>query len=112
MHQSQGHFALVLYLLFACTLPSPAFADPWFQDISEQVGISYSDISWGAAWADVNGDGYPDVWLGNHNRKPRLYISNRNGGFQDQSRKIPLRVETCTALLSPTSTTTVIPTCW
>ena len=32
---------------------------------------------------DFNGDGWPDLWVGNHNYKPSLYINQRKGSFVD-----------------------------
>jgi hypothetical protein len=31
-----------------------------------ESGIDYTGATWGGAWGDVNGDGYPDLWANNH----------------------------------------------
>ncbi len=55
-----------------------------FIDVTRQAGIDYTGNSFGASWGDVNGDGWPDIWLGNHARFPKLYINNADGTFTDQ----------------------------
>jgi hypothetical protein len=55
-----------------------------FQEISpSQSGIDYTGLTWGGAWGDVNGDGYPDVWLNNHYEPASLYLNEGNGTFKD-----------------------------
>ena len=54
-----------------------------FQEVTTESGISYSGQSWGAAWGDFNGDGWPDLWTPNHGMHPSLYINNQDGTFTD-----------------------------
>ena len=51
----------------------------------------------GAAWGDLNGDGYPDLWVANYERNgeplgratpDRLYLSDGAGGFTDASARL------------------------
>jgi Ca2+-binding RTX toxin-like protein len=55
-----------------------------FTEISSlDSGIKGGPRSWGGAWGDVNGDGYPDLWVNNHQFSPSLYINQKNGAFID-----------------------------
>jgi ASPIC and UnbV/FG-GAP-like repeat len=62
-------------------ISSPAFADIQFKEVTQEAGISHSGTTYGASWGDFNGDGWPGVWVGNHDTMPSLYINNRNGTF-------------------------------
>ena len=44
--------------------------------------IDSAGETWGAAWGDFDGDGCPDLWLGNHQFTPTgLFRNNCNGTF-------------------------------
>lgn len=61
-----------------------------FHDITKQSGIYNSALSYGlsAGIADVNGDGWPDIYISNdYNMPDRLYINNDNGTFTDKLRQ-------------------------
>jgi len=54
----------------------------WFNEVTTNAGVSYTGESFGASWGDVNGDGWPDLWVGNHAAHPHdLFENNRNGTF-------------------------------
>ena len=58
-----------------------------FQDITTEAGIVNTSLSYGlaAGVADVNGDGWPDIYISNDYSVPdRLYINNGKGKFSDQ----------------------------
>jgi enediyne biosynthesis protein E4 len=58
-----------------------------FQDITKQAGISSTALSYGlgAGIADINNDGWMDIYLCNDYTIPDyLYINNRNGTFSDK----------------------------
>jgi hypothetical protein len=58
-----------------------------FTDITLQAGILNSGLSYGlgAGIADINGDGWPDIYVSNDYAVPdRLYINNGNGTFTDK----------------------------
>lgn len=63
-----------------------------FQDVSRQAGVE-GRPGWktGVTVADVNGDGYPDIYVsysGNvdrADRKNQLYVNNRNGTFTERA---------------------------
>ncbi|MEO6723273.1 MAG: VCBS repeat-containing protein [Ferruginibacter sp.] len=58
-----------------------------FVDISAKSGFSSSSLSYGlgAGIADINLDGWPDIYISNDYGVPDyLYINNKNGSFTDQ----------------------------
>lgn len=58
-----------------------------FTDITQQAGIRSSSLSYGLGLsiADINRDGWPDIYLGNDYAIPDyLYINNRDGTFTDR----------------------------
>ncbi|RZM28310.1 MAG: RNA-binding protein, partial [Pedobacter sp.] len=60
-----------------------------FIDISAQAGINGSTLSYGlaAGVSDINGDGWPDIYVSNDYAVPDfLYINNGDGTFTDQLR--------------------------
>ncbi len=63
--------------------------DGTFTDVTGTAGVGDRSWSWMAVWADVNGDGWQDLYVVN-GRYPagepnRLYINNRDGTFRDAS---------------------------
>jgi enediyne biosynthesis protein E4 len=53
-----------------------------FTDITAASGVGYRGLSMGAAWADYDNDGYPDLFLSNYGTNV-LYHNERNGTFRD-----------------------------
>jgi hypothetical protein len=60
-----------------------AAAGPSFEEVSGPAGISGGGESFGAAWGDLDGDGWPDLWVSNHAKRPSLYRNQRDGTFRD-----------------------------
>ncbi len=55
-----------------------------FRDVTASAGVLRNAVeSWGAAWGDLNGDGYPDLYTGNHRVPGRLLKNNGDGTFSD-----------------------------
>jgi hypothetical protein len=71
--------------LYAVT---PAVAEIRFEETTQAAGIAHSGTTWGASWGDFNNDGWPDLWVGNHDSKPSLYLNQRDGTFLDVIDKI------------------------
>ncbi len=65
------------------TMPPPIR----FTDVTRQAGINSSAISYGlgVVVADINLDGYPDLYIGNDfHENDYLYINQRNGTFKEE----------------------------
>lgn len=76
----------ILSLVWIASLVLPvntAGATIHFEEVSADAGISQKGATFGASWGDLNGDGWPELWVGNHNRKPTLYLNRQNGTFED-----------------------------
>lgn len=55
-----------------------------FTEITSQTGIDDVGLSFGAAAGDVNGDGWPDLFLsGHYSGQPSLHLNMQNGAFFD-----------------------------
>lgn len=63
--------------------------DGTFTDVTDQAGVGDRSWSWMAVWADVNGDGRPDLYVVNGRypagERNKLYINNGDGTFRDAS---------------------------
>ena len=58
-----------------------------FTDVTQKAGISSSALTYGlgAGIADLNGDGWPDIYVSNDYGVPDyLYINNKNGTFTNK----------------------------
>ena len=58
-----------------------------FTDVTKESGINSSVIGYGLgiAAADINLDGYPDLYIGNDfHENDYMYINQRNGSFKDE----------------------------
>ncbi len=63
-----------------------------FEEVSEEAGIAYQGWSTGVSVADINADGWLDIYVSRAGgfsdpgkRKNVLYINNRDGTFTDQA---------------------------
>lgn len=58
-----------------------------FKDVTSQCGFSSTFLTYGlgAGIADINSDGWPDIYIANdYNVPDYLYINNKNGTFTDK----------------------------
>ncbi len=61
-----------------------------FEEVTQKAGIHTSLLSFGLgiSVADINGDGYPDIYVGNDFlERDYLYINQKNGTFKDELEK-------------------------
>ncbi len=55
-----------------------------FTDVTVAAGVSGNAVeSWGAAWGDLDGDGFPDLFVSNHRVPGRLLKNSGLGTFSD-----------------------------
>lgn len=62
----------------------------FFMDVTKISGINGSKIGYGlgVAVADINNDGWPDIYVGNDfHENDYLYINQKNGRFQEENTK-------------------------
>ncbi|MGC1953098.1 MAG: CRTAC1 family protein [Gammaproteobacteria bacterium] len=60
--------------------------DGTFQDVSVQAGISReSGGALGVVTADLNGDGWADIYVANDGRPNQLWVNQRDGTFEDDA---------------------------
>jgi hypothetical protein len=75
---------LISCILIQSATPCFVSATISFEDVSQQSGIHNLLPTAASAWGDLNGDGWPDLWVSNHHMKPpSLYLNLRNGSFLD-----------------------------
>jgi enediyne biosynthesis protein E4 len=58
-----------------------------YTDITKIIGINSNELGYGLGLAvgDINGDGYPDMYIGNDfHENDYLYINQKNGTFKEQ----------------------------
>ncbi len=61
-----------------------------FEDVSEAAGIQGGRWTYASASADVNGDGWPDVYAANDYGSNRMWINQKDGTFKDQADSLGL----------------------
>ena len=69
--------------------------DGTFSDITQKAGILSFHPTQTAAWADVNNDGFLDLFIGNESKNEQshpceLFINQKNGSFLEESKKYNL----------------------
>ena len=82
---SRDNLPFYAAFLFCFLMISPAvgLAGIEFKEVSTDAGIYHAGTSFGASWGDFNGDGWPDLWVGDHNSKPTLYLNRQDGTFEN-----------------------------
>jgi hypothetical protein len=65
-----------------------AVAEIRFEDVTATAGVSHHSETYGASWGDLDGDGYPDLFVSNHWNQPSLFLNKgAEGGFVDVARQ-------------------------
>ena len=65
---------------------SVASAQIAFTDVTKASGVAHSSETYGASWGDLDGDGYPDLFVSNHRTMTSLFVNMGNGTFVDVAR--------------------------
>ena len=82
---------ILLAMLLTDAALTGAYAQIAFEDVSAAAGFANTaSETWGAAWGDLDGDGYPDIFTGNHRMRATLFHNNQDGTFTDVSRQVDL----------------------
>lgn len=82
-------WALTVSVLLLDATLSCASAQIAFQDVSVAAGFANTATeTWGAAWGDLDGDHYPDLFSSNHRMRATLFHNNQNGTFTDVSHTV------------------------
>ncbi|HUQ92770.1 MAG TPA: FG-GAP-like repeat-containing protein [Bryobacteraceae bacterium] len=66
--------------------PSQLFrnkGDGTFEDVAAKAGVARIAFTKGAAWADYDNDGYPDLYVSNFGEENFLYHNNGDGTFSE-----------------------------
>jgi len=90
---------LVSALLVSLSLtawPSAAMSAVSFTDVTESAIDGLSSETWGVSIGDMDGDFWPDVFVGNHRNRPSLYKNNGDGTLTNSI----LQVDTSRSWLS------------
>jgi enediyne biosynthesis protein E4 len=76
----------------AFDVTAPTLPVPIFQDVTDVSGLHTTvgnsrcgQYAAGAAWADVDGNGYPDLYVPNMEEPAQLWIDDGNGHFTDEA---------------------------
>ena len=56
-----------------------------FTDVSQQAGVIAAGRGWGVICADLNDDGWPDVYVCNDEEPNQLWINGKDGTFFDEA---------------------------
>jgi hypothetical protein len=84
-----------LDVLLVCERPAHRLyrnrGDGTFEDVTARAGLQPDQampFCLGASWLDYDNDDYPDLFVNNYLKDPRLYHNNRNGTFTDVTRSM------------------------
>ena len=73
---------IVLAALLLCAAPSLAQE---FADVSKATGVADDGLGKGVAFADVDNDGFVDIYISNKGGSNKLFLNNGNGSFTDMT---------------------------
>lgn len=89
LNKRAGTISLALLLTGTALADTPAQIA--FDDVSVTAGFAHTATeTWGAAWGDLDGDHFPDLFTGNHRMRATLFHNNQDGTFTDVSTQVDL----------------------
>ena len=81
--KDSGARALLWPAALALALAAPFASSQSFTDVTSAAGVAHSSETYGASWGELNGDGFPDLFISNHRTMKSLFRSNGDGTFTD-----------------------------
>jgi hypothetical protein len=69
--------------LLVAALAPPASGQVTFTRTDSTLGVNLDELSYGPTWGDINGDGFEDLFSGNHCDVPNLYLNVLGGALED-----------------------------
>jgi hypothetical protein len=82
--------ALTVSMAALAQIPGWAAAQVQFQDVTAQANLLYTGESYGASRGDMNGDGWPDLYVNRHRDGETLHINREDGAFADRWRDVDI----------------------
>ncbi len=73
----------LLFLALACAMPAHATDPVSFTRVDAQLGVHVTTVTYGPTVGDYNGDGFDDVFSGNHGATPNLFRNVLGTAFDD-----------------------------
>jgi hypothetical protein len=81
-----GRVAFLGVVLAGCLAGADAASEIRFENVTASVGPDFAEPSAGAAWGDLDGDAWPDLWLtGHHGNPPRVFRNESGRALRDVS---------------------------
>lgn len=93
-HIMQPGLSLLMLALGMSAAATQASAQIQFSDVTAGTGIDYTGESYGASYGDLNGDGWPDLYVSNHRSRPALWVNRGDGTFANRSLEVDSWVAT------------------
>lgn len=84
---------IFFYFQLSVLIVNPAIAQVYFEDVASASGIEHFSspnpfaglMTGGAVWADLNNDGWEDLYITGSTVTDKLYLNNQDGTFIDVS---------------------------
>src|SRR5215469_8596641 len=70
---------------FRSASPCCANCDGTFTDVTAKAGLAQPTSTQTAVWADINNDGWLDLYVGNENGPNQLFLNRGDGTFRNIS---------------------------
>ena len=65
--------------------------DGTFTDVTSASGLAVPTSTQTAAWVDIDNDSFLDLFIGNEDRPPQLFLNKRDGTFEDIAKSAGIR---------------------